>query len=209
MDTTSTEQPKSLSLYETKKIAQICTYNRCTREPTDGSQLCVRHLAKQRKRDAKYKSKVRQERRDAGLCAFCAVKSDTYRCRACAIEAGFVASMKSVQSSVDKQARIAARTVANADGDGRTRYRGQTRKGQQTHAQLNVQDLGWARENFEAFAAGVTILGSEEAKAWRREERAQVTAATGNQAERACRHIDDILERLGHFKQRHGCRDGE
>lgn len=106
---------------------------------------------------------------------------------------------------VDKSERIAARTVKEADG--RTRYRGQQRRGQQTHAQLNMQDLGWARDSFEAFAAGVKLLSSDEAKEWRREERAQVTAATANQGERSGRHVDDILERLGHFKQRHGRRE--
>src|SRR5262249_40767795 len=87
-------------VYLEKKLAGVCTYHRCTKSPADGAQLCPRHLVKQRKRDAKYKSQLRARRRDAGLCAFCPAKSKTYRCMACLVKAG-LAPRKSVSSSVD------------------------------------------------------------------------------------------------------------
>src|SRR5213078_4288272 len=92
-------------LYLEKKVAQLCTYHRCKCAPAEGAQLCPRHLRKQRKRDARYKARLRARRRHAGQCAFCPAKSKTYRCMACVIKAGF-APRKSVQSSVDKSARI-------------------------------------------------------------------------------------------------------
>ena len=193
------------AVYLEKKLAGVCTYPRCQRTPAEGAQLCPRHLAKQRKRDARHKRRLRARRRDAGLCAFCPAKSKTYRCVACAVKAGFL-PRSSVQSSVDKSARNAAQTRKHEDG--RVRYHGQAKRGQQPAAQLNAQDVAMASECFDDFRAGLTLLESDEVKALPRVQRDNVRSAVCHQGERVSRHLDDVLERLGHFKLRHGSRDG-
>lgn len=66
-----------------------------------------------------------------------------------------------------------------------------------------------AKHTFDAFRAGLQVLGSEEGKQMARGELDRVVAATNNVGERTQRHIEDILERNGHFKQRHGPRGGD
>lgn len=116
-------------------------------------------------------------------------------------------TLAGVYTVVDKEHRIASRTVTHSDG--RTRYHGRGRRGQQTHAELNAQDLDMADESYRAFRAGVKLLGSAEAKTWTRAELESVRNATAHQGQRTSDSIDPILERIGHFKQRHGRRDGE
>lgn len=99
-----------------------------------------------------------------------------------------------VKSADDKAARIAAATSRR--NEGRDRYRGTGKKGQRPHSVLNAEDVKMAAESFDAFRAGLIVLGSEEAKLWRRAEREHVAAATANQGERTQRHIGDVLERL-------------
>jgi hypothetical protein len=192
--------------YLEKKLAGVCTYHRCQRMPAEGAQLCPRHLVKQRMRDARYKRRLRARRRDAGLCAFCRAKSKTYRCMACLIKAGLLPT-RNVQFGVDKSARVAAQTRKHEDG--RVRYHGQAKRGQQPTAQLNAQDLAMASDCFRDFGAGLAMLESDDVKALPRVQRDNVRSAVCHEGERVSRHLDDILERLGHFKVRHGRRDGE
>ena len=179
-------------LYLEKKVAQLCTYHRCKCAPAEGAQLCPRHLRKQRKRDARYKARLRARRRHAGQCAFCPAKSKTYRCMACVIKAGF-APRKSVQSSVDKSARIAARTVMH--GDGRTRYHGQARRGQQSRAQLDEQDLADAIARLQRAKDGLAAARSPEAQLLPRIQREEAERAALAQLELAGRFLDDVGER--------------
>lgn len=130
-------------------------------------------------------------------------------CVACRIERRRTKPLEAVvDRGVDnRSARIAARTVTHADG--RTRYHGRARRGQQTHAELNAQDLAMFDEHAGAFRVGVKQLGTEESKAWHRAQREAVKEATAHQGQRAQDSMDLILERLGHFKQRHGNRGDE
>ncbi|HEU4727668.1 MAG TPA: hypothetical protein VFT22_07260 [Kofleriaceae bacterium] len=106
-----------------------------------------------------------------------------------------------------REARIAARTVTHSDG--RTRYHGQSRRGQQPAAQLNQQDAELAAECFATFREGLALIETDDVKALPRVQRDGVKSAVAHQGDRAIRHIEDVLERLGHFKVRHGKRDGE
>jgi hypothetical protein len=177
--------------------------------------MCQRHYRMQKRFRNASMQRRREARRAAGLCVWCpgdrpapATEGST-SCLACRIARRRVREDdEGVKPDVSPRAdRIAART--GKDKDGRTRYRGQPRRGQQTHAALNAQDVVMAVESFDAFRAGVAILGSAEAEVMHRAERERVKAETANQGERVGRHIDDVLERLGHFRQRHGPRDGE
>jgi uncharacterized Zn finger protein (UPF0148 family) len=112
-----------------------------------------------------------------------------------------------VDNGVDKASLIAARTRTHEDG--RTRYHGQGKRGQQPSAQLNRQDLDFAESAFAAGRDGLGLLETPEVQALPRVQREDVKRAAAHQLDRATRHIDDVLERLGHFKERHGRRDGE
>lgn len=179
--------------------------------------MCVRHHRADKRASRAYKKRVRDDRRVAGLCIWCPVAKVTKAtpgstsCLPCRIVRNRVRAAdgggQQVVHQVDRDAAIAAAT--RKDPDGRTRYHGQQRRGQQTHAQLNAQDLRMATDSWEAFCAGVQILGTEDAKAWHRQQREDVKKATASQGERLSGHVDDILERLGHFQERHGRRDGE
>jgi hypothetical protein len=181
------------AIYLERKLAGLCVYHRCGTPPADGAQLCLHHLAKQRKRDAKYKAKLRARRRESGLCAFCLAKSKTYRCLACLVKAGFAARRKSVPCSVDKSARIAARTVMHHDG--RTRYHGQNRRGQQPRAQLDDQDLAEAISRLQRAKDGLAAARSPEAQLLPRIQREDAERAALAQLELAGRFLDDVGER--------------
>jgi hypothetical protein len=198
------------TLYEDRKLAGLCT--RCGGPAADDSSLCAKHRDDQRGRTARTMARIRAARVEAGLCVWCPgtrptkVAAGETSCLACRIRRRRVKPLGGVHNDVHKHERIAARTATHADG--RTRYHGQQRRGQQTHAQLNAQDVEMASECFDSFKAGLALIESAEVKALPRVQRDDVKAATAHQGERVGRHIDAVLERLGHFKQRHGRRDG-
>ena len=193
--------------YLEAKVAQRCTYHGCKRAPADSSQLCPRHLRKQRKYDTQSKKRSRAANRAAGLCAFCPTPSKKYRCAACLVSARQVPKSHSVQNGVDKSARIAAATRTHADG--RTRYHASGKRGSQPAEKLDAEDINWARAALSAGEAGLQMLATEQVKAMPRIQREDVKHAALHQIARAQGHLEDVLERRGHFKLRHGRRDGE
>lgn len=175
--------------------------------------MCKKHLEKVRRYERRYRKRRRAEARERGECAFCGAKAVTYRCLACAVKHGQVPSSVSVQAGVntsdqpDRSARIAAMT--RKDSSNRTRYHGQGKRGMQPRLQLDGQDLGFARRELEAGEAGLRAYESEQAKAMPRIQREDVKSAALHHLQRASGFIDDVLERRGHFKMRHGRREGE
>lgn len=103
--------------------------------------------------------------------------------------------------------RIAAMT--RKDASNRTRYHGQGKRGMQPRIQLDGQDLGFARREIAAGEAGLQLLETDEVKAMGRIQREDVKNAALHCLARASGHIEDILERRGHFKMRHGRREGK
>lgn len=113
-----------------------------------------------------------------------------------------------VDTTVDnRSAAIASATRTHEDG--RTRYHGQQKRGQQPNWKLNLQDLRHVAEDFETFSQGIETLATPEAQQRHKSDRTSYELAVAHVGERMSRRTDDILERLGHFKQRHGKRDGE
>lgn len=206
--------PADLS-YEEKKLAGWCTREGCRRWHADDSLLCAPCL-----RDAKQWSRASQQRRRearraAKLCIWCpgdrparATPGST-ACLACRVKRRRIKhSDEGVKLDVkqDRSAQIAAAT--RRDPDGRSRYHGQQKRGQQPKAKLNLQDLRHARQDFEGFADGIELLANV-GQDLHRGERERVEQSTASLGERMSGRMDDILERLGHFKQRHGRRDGD
>jgi hypothetical protein len=200
--------------YSERKAAAVDASRclRCTNPPAEDSLLCLPHLESDRKYKRDWAAKRRRKRRRAKECGDCGEPlrgGARIWCKAHRIQRNLLRALLArggVDISVEKSERIAARTVTHEDG--RTRHHGQGRRRQQTHAQMNRQDVLMASKCYGAFKVGIELLGSEEAKTWHRGERERFTKATASQGESLVGHIDDILERIGHFKAKHGTRDG-
>lgn len=178
----------------------ICKRNYCGKLVADGSAHCPAHWEDEKRYKRTWAAKRRRafkRREGQRKCKRCGTPRRPYKpCTGCAIERDQVEKLKLPPETADteKAARIAAATWV--DPDGRVRYRGKMRRGQQPHSELNTQDLQWAEECYRAFKAGVRLLDDPSTKDWDREERARVKAATANQGERAARHIGDVVQRL-------------
>ncbi len=183
-----------------------CLRSGCHDPAADDSAYCVPHRDAQRAADRKYRKGVRKRRkrnkecRDCGVALLPATKTrpaEKIWCTAHRIERNRLNALRfattaGVDNRVEKSERIAAATRTH--GDGRTRYHGTGKRGQQPAAVLNQQDAGMARECFGAFLAGVEVLaGARDAhRGWRD----SVQRATANRGEQARRHIGDVIERL-------------
>jgi len=189
-----------VSLYQLRKETGVCTS--CGGPPAPDSLLCETHRDAARASKRRWWRKATSRYRRAKVCVHCGgsrLRGDTscLRCRVVRNRLSKVTPPEAV--TVAKSVRLAAATRTHADG--RERYHGQQRRGQQTHAALNRQDIQMASESFAAFRTALALLDSDEAKAWPRGERQHFAAAAASHGERVGRHLDDVLERIGHFGQ--------
>lgn len=211
-DTADRTKPPSDKLQ--RKLDGWCTYSSaCPRRaegwPDPTQQLCRRHRLKEQKRLSQLKRAQRTESAAQGKCVRCRKPSETYRCAACRIldRCTLPSVSRTARDTADRAARIASRTITHADG--RTRYHGQSRRGQQTHAQLDEQDIAFALKEIEFGQAGLAQYayevqrsksGDPEAKP--RIQRDDLRSAALHQIERAVGHLGDVMERHGHVMQR-------
>jgi hypothetical protein len=211
--------------YQARKDHQadtlVCLRSGCEDPAADGSAYCAPHRDKELEYKRKWRAKQvrrrarRKQCRDCGAplrSATATLPAEKIWCTAHRIERNRLNALRVAMAGggdtgVEKTERIAAAT--RKDDDGRIRYRGQMKRGQQPRPQLNRQDLGMAKECFQAFAAGIELLATDDARSWPSGDRESVEKATANRGARAQRHVGDILERLGHFQQRHGPRPGD
>ena len=96
-----------------------------------------------------------------------------------------------VENRLDK---VAAATRTHADG--RTRYHGQQKRGQQPKWQLNEQDLKHVTADFEQFRDGIALLASEEARKRHKSDYQREEFAVAHVGKRMTRRTQDILDRL-------------
>lgn len=66
-----------------------------------------------------------------------------------------------------------------------------------------------AEKCFRSGREGLALLETPEVQAQPRIQRSNVKSAALHELDRATRHIDDVLERNGHFGKRHGPRSGD
>lgn len=195
---------------EERLLAGWCVYGACSRRaegwPDPTHNFCARHRAKEQARVRKAKRKARAALADAGKCVRCRKPSKTYRCPACRLLDGCDLPTLSVTAGVTTD-KIAAATRKHADG--RVRYHGQGKRGQQPKSQLIAQDLRYARNGIESAAAGYALMETDEIRAMPRIQREDVARAADHQLLRAIGHLEEALDRRGHFKQRHGRGNGD
>ncbi len=210
-DTAEQAQPPRDKLL--RKLDGWCTYSSaCPRRaegwPDPTQQLCRRHRLKEQKRLGQLKKAQRTESASQGKCVRCHKASDTYRCAGCRIldRCSLPSMSGTARDTAGRAARIASRTITHEDG--RTRYHGQSRRGQQTHAQLDEQDIGFALKEIDLGRAGLaqyayevqrSKAGDPEAKP--RIQRDDLRSAALHQIERAVGHLGDVMERHGHVMQ--------
>jgi hypothetical protein len=171
-------------------------------EPTQ--QLCRWHRLKEQKRSRLTKKALRAETAAQGKCVRCRKPSETYRCAACRVldRCSLPALSGAARVTQDKQSEIDAATRTHADG--RTRYHGQQKRGQQPKWQLNMQDLVHAYKDFDRFCEGIVTLATPEAQRRHKSDRVAYELAVAAMGESVSRRLDDILDRLGYFKQGRG-----
>lgn len=201
-----------------------CVWSRgCKRPLADGSSLCERHLSRSKRKTREWVAEKRAKRREDGVCIFCpgsnptpVTPPDTY-CMACRIRRKRLVKVDGTRLQVNEGDRAAKLAAATRRGeDGRTRYHGQQKRGNQPAIQLDDQDIRYIKDAVEAGHAGIHAYeAAKEAKApvFQRED---IKSAALHQLSRASGHIDDILARRGFFKEKpghtirkHGKRDGE
>jgi hypothetical protein len=191
--------------YHERKERQICTYPGC---PDDAGETgeCDRHTARSRRRKRRWKRQ--QLARQKTLlkiwarkrrCLRCGAKrvSGHEHCTKCLVAIG-TAPIVSGDKQVDKQQRIAAATTIDADG--RNRYRGQAKRGRQSVAQLDDQDLRFALEALQKARDGIAWLSTVADGAMSKNEKQDAIGAALAHAIHSSRLVDDVLERHGYFK---------
>lgn len=214
------------TLYQQRLDQGKCTYSSgCHRPPADGTSLCEHHHRKHKRSKREAAQRKRDERRAAGLCLYCPgdkpakVAPPKTTCAACKIRRGQVNGMGvdgiGEASDIARQERIAAAT--RKGDDGRTRFHGQQKRGSQPRIQVDDQDFRYARQSLEAGQAGLHLFERAVAAREPRFQRDDIKSAALHQINRAMGFLEEILDRRGyfgdgsggHFRMRHGRRDGE
>lgn len=171
--------------------------------------MCKQHTRLYRKLDKEAKQRKRAQRRAEGLCIWCPGDSPSRAtppsptCLACRVKHRKVRiSDGAVSLDVylqQRESQIVAATSRDIAGhNGRVRYRGQQKRGQQPKTQLNVQDLVHVQKDYDGFVAGVMVLVGSEVDQLHQSDRVKVEKATARLGDRAARRMGDIVTRLGH-----------
>lgn len=183
----------------TEEPAQVFLCAQCSKAPAaDGSDLCALHWEAKKERQAAWALGRYHRLRKKKLCGKCGkVPSKTPYCKACLRRMGRVASARDLDTDLDKRARIAAATRAHEDG--RTRYHGQKKRGNQPHAQLDAQDRESAQRQIAAGFARLEAYRGPEVQALPRIQRESVKRQALQEIDHGSRFLEDVLERNGHF----------
>lgn len=199
------------SRYQARKESILCVRPGCDRAPLDDSNLCRRHLSDARESNRKYASRLRDERRAKGQCPWCpvtkvfAVRPGRKSCIRCAARRG---KLNILARGVENVVEIS--TKRRADYDGRERYVPRPgQRGTKPKVLDDRQDLKHVRELTEQLAAGVELIASGEVAALGAVEREAAMGAITGIGDRITGAVEDIQERHGHFRVRHGRRKGE
>ena len=148
---------------ERQQTGQCAYSKRCKRELAPDSDLCARHLKRERKRKNEANTAARKNNRLLGLCAFCPAKSESYRCPVCAVKHGQVPTSR-VADSVATDSP-ASPDPFRRDGDGWRRYRGKGRRGAPGAAVNDEQDLADATKALERGRQALAYARSPEVEA--------------------------------------------
>lgn len=208
-----------------KRIAGTCLYSGCEDMALDGSDYCAPHDAHERGRGAGKQRRRRQALANRGRCivAGCGRKVPKRkrpdgaimqrRCSSCtkahrlaAREKSGVSRSRAGVPGVAVGDASEARTTREAEGDGyaRTRYHGQSRRGQQKRWQLDIQDAEDAILALRAAIRGFELARDAEEAQTPRVQRDEIRFAACAQVRLAGRFGDEIAERNGYDDSERG-----
>lgn len=201
-----------------KRIAGTCLYSGCTEGALDGSDFCVSHDSHEKGREAGKQRRRRQALADKGRCivAGCSRKvakrkrpNGTIQLRRCVqcskrhrlaarAKAGVTGDRRGVPGATDE------RVTRDLEGDGyaRTRYHGQSRRGQQPGWQLDEQDLDEAVSLLQRTKKGLELARDAEAAGVPRIQRQEIKDAALSLASQASRFVDEVLDRNRYGRNR-------
>lgn len=188
---------------ETDVETRTCARRGCLARPDDDSEFCPGHAEDQRRYNAQYMSRKRDEWRAAGKCTRCGGKRTGSRetCLKCRVELGRL----DVETDVENHAeRVAARLVAardEHDGFLRKRFKG----GKRGAPGIDEQDefeRKIVEQAIERYVVACKWLSSAEGKRSPKEDREQARLAALGQLALAVRAADEILDRNRYVEKR-------
>lgn len=177
---------KGTGKYQERIEAGVCT--QCSGQALDDSQYCAEHRDKARAWVRKAHRKRRAANRKAGRCAECGLPSEAYRCPACSIATGRIATTGGKDSG-----KAVRRTTVEGDGYARSRYAGRGVKGPPTKAASDATDLAMAAASLARGRDGLAAAAELGEDFSREVKRAAREAALGHvhHVVRACVEVLD------------------
>ena len=187
--------PDRAADYQERKLDRRCTRYRCKAQAVDGSQLCKRHGAADRKANASSHRRLRRERRDAGLCACgCGQKSPTWLAPSCAIRLGRVPRSAVPPAVPNRGGRSGG--VWRDDADGWNRFRGRGRRGAPPAGANDESDLRMILVAIQRGTEGLAYARSPAVQQLGRISRQAALNESAALFAHAARGLDDLVERL-------------
>lgn len=182
--------------YLARKLSGRCTRPGCKRKASPSVQLCRSHHYAAKAALKRHFERKRLDNRNAGQCAVCGAKSERYRCPTCAVKHAMTRPpSRGANNGENQRSTIASRT--SVDKDGRTRFHGQGKRGQQPRSQLDDQDLLTARRAIDKAMAGLSLARSPAMLELPRIQRKDAERAALAVAGQSARFVLEVLERNG------------
>jgi hypothetical protein len=181
--------------YQERKEAGICTRAGCSKLAGEESNECPRHQRDSQKRRRRHRMKARRLWAKKRLCLRCGGKRAFGRkwCGRCLVREDRARTSAGDKQRDNKDDRTT--DVLEADGYARSRYHGQSRRGQQKRHQLDAQDIDEAIERLQRAKRGVLLAAEAEEQQMPRVQRDEIRLAAMAQAALAGRFVEEILDR--------------
>lgn len=185
------------SSYLDRKVAGMCTRPGCPLDAEDDCNLCSGHRADNAKYARRRRAKNRKLWTASKLCLRCGDRrrKGSKWCALCLLKAG---KLKTEERQSQRQ--IADKRVTrDSEGDGyaRTRYHGQSRRGQQKRWQLDVQSIDFAIAALSEARARITESHEAEQAKMPRVQRDEIRNQGVDLVLYASRHCVEVAERNG------------
>lgn len=184
---------RPLSYQERKGV--LCTYPGCKRQPWDESLQCRKHTLAHRKRQRRANKNRRRKWARKQRCLRCGGKRapDRRHCFDCLVETGELA--KKQHADFYEYKSSGTRTAVETDGYARERYRGQGKRGRQSAAAIDDQDLGYALDAIGKAKLALAAIAHPDFAQLTRSQKIDATGAALAQAEHGVRFVEEVLDR--------------
>lgn len=191
--------------YQKRKELGRCTYPGCPDDAREDAGTCERHgeqdrrrKRRSRRRRARAAKVLLAQRRAKKQCLRCGGKrlSGEEHCAKCLVTIGDITARAELvchKGRDKKSERIEINT--SIDKDGRSRYRGQGRRGRQSVAAIDSTDLGYAADAMKRGADGLAYASSAAVASLPRIQREDLKRASTAELLLARRFLDEVLVR--------------